>query len=293
MCSPHAAAWLVVKSAGLRRIEFGMTTIPCISSNQLEAICKVLADTEKGLIGSEIGHLLEQLGINDPDASMTKWKRLYNALAAKQNGDGHGASVCQFIQAAMEPVRFSGQSERFEERRDALNQVIAFLGYSLGDDGQLRKVETAKTLTEAEKRANRLRTELQRRGVHSDVLNVCQARLLRQDYFYTVLEAAKSVAEKIRQKSELTSDGAPLVDDAFGIPKNGYPLLAFNSLQTDSEKSEHKGLANLMKGLFGAFRNPTAHQPEHTWHVSEQDALDLLTIASLIHRRLDNAVRTP
>jgi len=269
-----------------------MAVIPSINNNKLEAICRVLADTEKGLTGSEIGHLLGQLCIDVPDRSMTKWKRLYNALAAKQNSDGHGAVVCQFIQAAMEPVRFSGQVDRFEERRDTLNQVIAFLGYSLGDDGKLRKGETAHTLTEADQRANRLRNELQRRGVHSDVLKVCQARFLRQDYFYTVLEAAKSVAEKTRQKSALASDGAPLVDDAFGIPKNGFPLLAFNSLQSDSEKSEHKGLANLMKGLFGAFRNPTAHQPEHTWHVSEQDALDLLTIASLIHRRLHNAVRT-
>lgn len=269
-----------------------MPTIYSINSNQLEAICKVLADTEKGLTGSEIGHLLEQLGIHDPDPSMTKWRRLLNSLAAKQNSDGHGASVCQFIQAAMEPVRFSGQIDRFEERRDALNQVIAFLGYSLGDDGKLRKEDAAKTLTEAGKRANRLRRELERRNVHSDVLSVCKTRLMRQDYFYTVLEAAKSVAEKIRQKGGLTSDGAQLVDEAFGIPRKGHPLLAFNSLQTDSEKSEHRGLANLMKGLFGAFRNPTAHQPEHTWHVSEQDAVDLLTIASLIHRRLDNAVRT-
>ncbi len=269
-----------------------MARIPLIQSNQLEAICNVLADTEKGLTGSEIGRLLRQLCIDDPEPSMTKWKRLHNALAAKQNGDGHGASVCQFIQAAMEPVRFSGQSEKFDERRDALNQVIAFLGYSLGDDGKLRKTEAAKTLTEAERRANRLRTELHRRRVHSDILNVCQARFLQKDYFYTVLEAAKSVAEKIRQKGELTSDGVSLVDAAFNIPKSGYPLLAFNSLQTDSEKSEHKGLSNLMKGLFGAFRNPTAHQPEHTWPVSEEDALDLLTIASLIHRRLDNAART-
>lgn len=272
--------------------EVGLVTIPSINSNQLEAICKVLADTEKGLTGSEIGHLLGQLGIHDPDPSMTKWKRLYNALAAKQNNDRHGANVCQFIQAAMEPVRFSGQSDRFEERRDALNQVIAFLGYSLGDDGTLRKGEAAKTLTEAERRANSLRIELQRRGVHYDVLNVCQARFLRQDYFYAVLESAKSVAEKIRQKSGLNSDGALLVDEAFGIPKGGYPLLAFNSLQTDSEKSEHRGLANLIRGIFGAFRNPTAHEPEHTWYVSEQDALDLLTIASLIHRRLDKAVHT-
>ncbi len=270
-----------------------MGTIGAISHNQLEAICKVLADTNDGLTGSQIGPLLEQLGINDPDPSITKWKRLFNALAAKQNAECHGASVCQFIEASMEPVRFSGQTSTFEKRRDALNQVIAFLGYSLGDDGKLRKSEAAKTLPEAEQRANKLRAELRRRDVHADVLKVCQARFLQKDYFYAVLEATKSVAEKIRQKSGLTSDGVQLVEQALGIPKGGYPQLAFNSLRSDSEKSEHKGLANLMKGLFGAFRNPTAHQPEHTWIIQEQDALDLLTIASLIHRRLDNAMLVP
>ena len=83
------------------------------------------------------------------------------------------------------------------------------------------------------------------------MLNVCQERFLQQDYFYAVLEAAKSVAEKIRQKSGKTSDGVPLINEAFDIPKNGYPRLAFNSLQTDSKKSEHKGMANLMKGIEG------------------------------------------
>jgi len=273
-------------------IEIDMAAIPAFNSNQLEAICKVLADTDKGLTGSEIGHLLRQLSMHDPDPSMTKWKRLYNALVSKQNSDGHGASICQFIEAAMEPVRFTGHNEKFAERRDTLNQVISFLGYCLGNDGKLREEKVAKTLPEAEKRANHLRIELRRRNVHSDVLNVCQSRFLKQDYFYAVLEAVKSVAEKIRQKSDLTSDGVPLIDSVFGIPKNGHPVLAFNSLRTDSEISEHKGLGNLMRGLFGAFRNPTAHQPEHTWRVSEQDAIDLLTIASLIHRRLDDAVRT-
>ncbi len=270
-----------------------MGTVAVLNRSQLIAICKVLGNTEKGLTGLEIGDLLTQEHIQDPDPSITKWKRLFNALGAKQNSDGHGANICQFIETAMNPVRYSGQTDKFEERRDALNQLLALLGYSLDNNGKLRKVEAAKTLSEAEGRANRLRVELQRRGVHADVLKVCQARFLQRDFFYAVLEAAKSVAEKLRQKSELLSDGVRLVDEAFGIPKNGYPLLAFNTLRTDSEKSEHKGVANLMKGLFGAFRNPTAHQPEHTWPISEADALDLLTIASLIHRRLDTANKVP
>lgn len=269
-----------------------MAVIGIINSNQLQAICKVLADTKNGLTGSEIGQLLAQLGLNDPTPDMTKWKRLYNALVEKQNRDGHGASVCQFIQGAMEPVRFTGEHERFEERRDTLNRVLAFLGFSLGDDGRLRKGQTARTLSEAEMRADRLRTELRRRQVHRHILDVCKARFLQQDYFYAVLEAAKSIAKKIREKSGFTSDGSQLVEEAFGIGKKSLPFLAFNTLVTDSERSEHNGLANLIKGLFGVFRNPTAHEPEHVWPISERDAIDLLTIASLIHRRLDKCVPT-
>ena len=71
------------------------------------------------------------------------------------------------------------------------------------------------------------------------------------------------------------------------------PFLAFNSLRTDSEQSEQKGLLNLLKGMFGTFRNPTAHAPKISWNMTEQDALDLLTMASFLHRRLDGAARTP
>ena len=71
------------------------------------------------------------------------------------------------------------------------------------------------------------------------------------------------------------------------------PFLAFNTLQTESEQSEQKGMMNLMKGFFGTFRNTTAHAPKISWSVNEQDALDLLTMASFLHRRLDTAARTP
>lgn len=59
---------------------------------------------------------------------------------------------------------------------------------------------------------------------------------------------------------------------------------------TESQESEQKSFMNLLKGVFGTFRNTTAHAPKITWTINEQDALDILSMISLIHRKLDNAI---
>jgi uncharacterized protein (TIGR02391 family) len=100
----------------------------------------------------------------------------------------------------------------------------------------------------------------------------------------------KSIAAKIRTLSCLQSDGADLVQQAFGQSQSG-PGLAINPLLTETDKGEQRGFVNLLIGLFGTIRNPLAHNPKIEWEMSEQDALDILTIASLIHRKLDKAQR--
>ena len=117
-----------------------------------------------------------------------------------------------------------------------------------------------------------------------------RAELLQQNHFHAVFEATKSVADKVREKTGLESDGAELVDQAFSVRN---PLLAINSLRSETEQSEQKGFANLLKGVFGTFRNVTAHAPKIRWPIEEQDALDLLTMVSYLHRRLDRAVEVP
>jgi uncharacterized protein (TIGR02391 family) len=251
-----------------------------------------LADTSGGLTGTEIGGLLQTLGIDDSSPGITKRHRLFAALGGRQRRDRCANLIVSFIQTAMEPVRFTNDPNMFEARRSGLNQVLAFSGYSLGEDGKLRHQPVARTLTEAEERAGRLQAELRRRGVHPDVLAFCRAELLDQNYFHAVLEATKSVADKIRQRTALQGDGPELVDQAFSLGKTGIPMLAFNRLQTETERSEQSGLMNVMKGMFGAFRNVTAHAPRVSWLITEQDALDLLTIASLLHRRIDAAAST-
>lgn len=90
----------------------------------------------------------------------------------------------------------------------------------------------------------------------------------------------------IRQKSGLNSDGAKLVDEAFG---GESPRLRINKCVSETEKGEQRGFMNLTKGLFGTFRNPSAHEPKIEWEMTEQDALDMFSLASYILRRIEKS----
>lgn len=268
-----------------------MAAIPRFPENALESICNILGDTQTGLTGTEIGKYLARCGIADGVTS-TKRVRLLEALSAQQQRDSAANRVVKFIETVLDPVSHTSSPEWHETKRGELNRVLAFCGLTLGEDGRCRETKAASTLDESEQKADRLKRVLRERGVHPDVLTFCQSRLLEDNYFHAVLEAAKSVAEKIRQRTGLTEDGSTLVDKAFGF-RNQVPFLAFSRLETETQQSEQNGLMNLMKGVFGAFRNPIAHEPQIKWAVTEQDAMDLLTTVSLLHRRIDAAHKTP
>lgn len=266
------------------------TQTTCFSSSQLEAIADALGDTSEGLTGSEIQHLLATCDMVDTDPGITKRIRLYNAFVADQNKRRERGHILGFIRHAMKPERYIRAPERFEPMRANLNQALAFAGLTVTESGELRNAERAETLSAARRRAQELRTDLARRGVHPDVLKFCQEELLADDYFHAVLEAVKSVMDKLRVRTGLTDDGNTLIDRALsGDP----PMLAVNSLQSDSERSEQKGFANLVRGTVGMFRNPTAHAPRIHWSMTKDDAEDLLSLVSLIHRRLDGAHMPP
>ena len=265
-----------------------MDQIPCFDAQHLEAACRVLAHTTRGLSGTEIGSLLRDIEIADVSPELTKWKRLFNALAGTQNAYQVGNHLVMFINRAMNPVSYARNKQAFEWRREELNVVLAFSGFAVRDDGKVIRSDRASTLPEAFARAGRMRKALEERNVHAEVLKYCRAEIIAQNYFHAVFEGGKGVAERIRQESGLTSDGADLVTTAFNVKAR---ILVLNTLVTDSEKSEQKGFAQLLIGLFGMVRNPVAHSPKIVWHMPEQDALDVLTLVSLVHRKLDSAVK--
>ncbi len=118
----------------------------------------------------------------------------------------------------------------------------------------------------------------------------CIKDYLRKDYYDTVFEAAKGLAERVRQITGLTTDGGELFQKAFA--KND-PYLFFNAMQTDSEKSEFTRLKELIEAIFHLVRNPAAHTPKINWKVDEVKALDILTLISFAHKYLDECQGMP
>jgi uncharacterized protein (TIGR02391 family) len=260
------------------------------TEGQLRAIADALGDTTDGLSGSEIAELLAVCQIVDVDPAITKRRRLFNAFAHDQNTRQARTHILAFIRKAMRPERFLRCPDRFEPMRALVNGAVAFAGLAIDASGGMTPVEQARTLSEAQRRAQELRADLSTRGVHQDVLRFCREELVADNYFHAVLEAVKSIADKLRTQTGLADDGGALIDRALtGDP----PMLAINPLKTESEKSEQKGFANLLRGTFGMFRNPTAHEARIHWPIGKEDAEDLLSLVSLIHKRLDTAHMPP
>jgi len=263
-----------------------MEQIKPFDAQKLEAACKILAHTEHGLTGSEIGYILADCKVIDVYPAMTKWKRLFNALAEAQNKHQVGNHLIMFINRALDPVKYAQDKEAFQWRRSELNVVLSFSGFGVREDGKVVRTPIETTLKGARARAETLRSTLVERGSHPEVFKYCKAELLDENYFHAVLEAIKGIGERIRIMSGLTSDGAELVNTAFSVKS---PILKLSDLATDTELSEQKGFGNLLVGLFGAIRNPTAHAPKLVWEMSEQDALDIFSMVSFVHRKLDKA----
>lgn len=252
----------------------------------IERISRIAADTYTGLTGTEIGRFLAQVKIRDVSPEMTKWKRLYNAFVEAHNTKGSDNHILSFIAVALAPARFTGDTGHYYSLISEVNEVLSFLGLEFHDDGRFHKIKKASSLSEATKRANLLRDAVNNRELHPVLLEFCREELLQDNYFHAVLEASKGVAEMIRRKTGLKTDGAELVDEVFG---GSDPILRINGFSTDTEMSEQRGFLNLLKGLFGTFRNPTAHAPRIEWSMSKEDALDLFSLASYAFRRIEAA----
>jgi uncharacterized protein (TIGR02391 family) len=192
----------------------------------------------------------------DDTGESTKWRRINSVFLKSQSATKSANQILAFIMSHLVPTRFVGKRDDFEHHRSELNAILILHGLEYGKDGQFRYTTQAKTLDEAEARAQGIRNKLAPRNTHHEVYRYCKPELMQENYFHAVFEASKGLFQRIRDLSNIEGDGANLIDRVFSVEK---PLLAFNTLQTETEKSVHKGFAQLLKGCAAAIRNPLAH----------------------------------
>lgn len=264
---------------------------PPLSSNTLEGICDIIAETNQGLSATELHRLLLQSSIEDNEFEngimLAKRKKLFNAFAAFENKYHCSNNILTFIQTVLHPSRYIENEELFSHRLTKINQILAFEGYQFSENGKLHNTEKASVIADVKIKTENLKQELETRRAHNQIFNYCKEELLQNNYFHSVLEANKGLFQRIRDLSFVQEDGNKLIEQVFST----NPILIINNYQTPSEKNEHNGFCNLLKGLCSMFRNPTAHEPKVDWEIDEQDALEILGIISYCHRRLDKAQR--
>jgi len=219
-----------------------MAQIPPISENILTQIARLLG---KENTGTEITLLLQRSHLPDPTPQNTKWKRLYNSFVTFQSNKHVANNIIEYIKIALDPARFTQNKDHFLSLTANLNRILSFIELEFCEDGKMHKVKKAQTLSEAVLRAQRLKSLLEQRNIHPDILKFAESEIASDNYFHTTLEAMKSVTSKIRALTGIYADGAELIDNTLS-GKN--MCLAINSLKSISEQGEQRGFANLLKG---------------------------------------------
>jgi len=255
---------------------------PCFSRGQLEQLAKLLGEK---VTGSQLPLMLEQVSLTDQIELSTKWKRIYNAFARYQNDKNCSNQIMNFIKLVLEPASYITKSSHYHDILNNVSAILSFVGFEIRDDGRIYECVRSKTVTDAEQRAKTLKKQLEYRNTHKEIFKYCLPELLTNNYFHSVFEAHKGLFQRIKDLSGLTTDGVTLIEQVF----SANPILIINNYTSPSEKDEHKGFCNLLKGLCGMFRNTEAHEPKYSWNITEQDALEILGMVSYCHRRLDNA----
>ena len=263
-----------------------MNHIPQFLDINIKALAK-----ELGECGTEweIDQYLEKCQIEDNSGESTKWRRLEWVFLDIQRQYGNANKILEFMQLFLNPVRFINKIEWFEERREKINWILSFNDLKFGDDGKFYMKDKARTLNEAVRQEQNFQGKMRQRDFHPEMLKFCKDELEREDYFHAVFEAAKGLAQRIREKSEIEEDldNVKLVSKVFSEQR---PRLVLNSLQTQTKHNEQKGFADLLRGCFRLIRHPAAHEPRIHWE-QEENAADYLSLLSLLHRMLDDCER--
>jgi uncharacterized protein (TIGR02391 family) len=104
-----------------------------------------------------------------------------------------------------------------------------------------------------------------------------------ENYSNAILDSIQFIGDLIREKSGLEGDGNTLIGIAFG---GENPKIKLNNLQTDTEKNIQKGIEQIFRGIYSAYRNPRSHSKLDD---SENDANEIIIFINHLLKILDKS----
>jgi uncharacterized protein (TIGR02391 family) len=125
-------------------------------------------------------------------------------------------------------------------------------------------------------------------ALHPQVMATAAPYIRSGLYAAAVFESMKAVVNRVKSMTGLDRDGVDLMNRVFSAQG---PLLILGGSATTTQRSVQAGYRELFVGAVQAIRNPPAHEPMGSIDVGE--AFELLSLASLLMRLLDNATTGP
>jgi uncharacterized protein (TIGR02391 family) len=135
--------------------------------------------------------------------------------------------------------------------------------------------------------AGRAQNTLSALNLHPEIERAISSLFINGHYANAVEDACKVLEGLVKIRSgKYDLNGTDLMQTVFS-PKN--PVLAFNTLQSDFDKSEQQGMMFLYAGAMLALRNPRAHGIVED---DPENASDLIAFLSFLAKSLDNTKRS-
>ncbi|MFF5085041.1 TIGR02391 family protein [Actinoplanes sp. NPDC000266] len=125
-------------------------------------------------------------------------------------------------------------------------------------------------------------------ALHPQVVAAAKPYLRSGHHAAAVFESMKAVVNRVKSATGLDRDGVDLMNRAFSPHA---PMLVLGGSETTTQRNVQAGYRELFVGAVQAIRNPPAHEAMGTMDVNE--AFELLNLASLLMRLLDNAMPSP
>ncbi len=269
-----------------------MPNLDRIDATYLTMISDAFVEMEELFSDGEVGALLVGSGLEDVFPNSGRHGRLLNALKNQQNLDGGADTIAIFLRRSGQHLQRRKGDEAVNKFREKINAVLSYAGYELDSNCEFKTYDAASkpiyARSDAETRAESLNKGVKQRRLHPDILLSTRPEYITDSgYFRCVLEASKLLQEKLRAKTGLRVEGPQIAEHALSFSMQRQPLLLLNDFRTENDQAEQFTLMCMLKGLLLTFQDEQTRVYREGWQMDFDDALDLLSLISFFHRKID------